>query len=738
MFKKVLAVTLALLMVFSLGLWGRAYAQGKFPDVPEDYWAAKQIYKLVDMGVLKGYPDGTFKPERSVTREEFATMIVLAKKLTLVSPSTPTFKDVSKTRWSYKFVETAVKAGYVKGYPDGTFRPKNPIKREELAAILTNVLGYADEAKKIKEPLTFSNDEDEIDKWAIGAMTIAVRPKVQVLKWDEKRNLRPRAPANRAECAYGVYMVIFPPKVGGSVAIATCEEPKTAFFALDSSAVMNEVFNPIYTAEASTLPTGVLYPVIAKKIPQISDGDWIVNPDGTMKTIWHLRKGAKWSDGKPITAEDFVFGYQLQMSNKIQVVSRDIAEKVAKIETPDPYTIIVYWNEKTIWAQYSVAGAGLYPAHILKPIFDKDPALINSCDYNQKPIHGGPYVLDEWSPGNYVILKKNPNYWGPEPLLDKIIFYFTPDTNTMLMQLLSGKVQMTIPGIGLDVPQAYAAEKRGLKKTHNFYYIDSVYWEHVTLNLEDPILKDKTLRKALMYALDRKKMSDKIFFGLRPLAYGFIPPKFAAFNKKLVGKYPYDPEKAKQILKDAGYTWDAQGNLINPDGKKVVIDIEGPAGYAVREQEIEFMAKYWKDNLGVTVNYVPKNWGPMIDDWIHGTFQGALFAWGADPADIIPLTLYHSEQIPTEENGWAGQNFTRYRNPTVDKLLDEGEATLDPEKRIEISKKIQEIIYDDLPELYLNMHVAVCVIKKGLVGFDFPVSAVTPSTWNVDYWYWEG
>ncbi|HPP44090.1 MAG TPA: S-layer homology domain-containing protein, partial [Caldisericia bacterium] len=123
MFKKVLAVMLVLLLLVGFGAWGSVFAQAKFPDVPESYWAYKEINKLVELGILKGYPDGTFKPGNNVTRAEFATMVVLAKKLTLISPATPTFKDVPTNHWAYKQVETAAKAGYLKGYPDGTFGP---------------------------------------------------------------------------------------------------------------------------------------------------------------------------------------------------------------------------------------------------------------------------------------------------------------------------------------------------------------------------------------------------------------------------------------------------------------------------------------------------------------------------------------------------------------------------------------------------------------------------------------
>lgn len=738
--KKLLAVVLALSMVLVFFAVRPAPASAAgFPDVPANYWAKKHIDYLVGKGVVKGFPDGTFKPEAKVTREQFAKMIVAAKGLKLYKPSTPTFTDVSKSRWSYGYVEAAVKAGYIKGYGNGKFGPADPITREQLAVLEIRVLGKEKEAN---DPnlifATFSNDEAKVDSWAKGAMTLALRPSYQLLKWDSERNIRPRDPATRAECAYSIYMILKPPVKGGKFAMATSEEPKTLFEALDSSATMTEVLGPVSEGASATLPSGKLYPVEAEYIPSTENGTWVVNEKAhTMKTIWKLKKGVKWSDGQPVTAADYVFAWKMYENNAVQVVSRDVADKVAKIETPDPYTLVVYWKELSIWAQYGPTGAGVYPAHVLKPIFDKDPSAVNSCDFNEHPVYSGPYEVQTWSHGNYIILKRNPHYWAGQGLLDNFVFYMTPDTNSMLMQLMAGKLDGTMAGVGIDIPQAEAAEKNGLTKTFNILYIPSVYWEHVTLNLSDEFLKDVTLRKALMYALDRKEMSNRIFAGKRPLCYGPVPSDFDAFNKANIGKYPYDPSKARDMLKAAGYTWDKDGNLIAPNGKKVVLNIELPAGYAVREQEVTFMQHYWKKNLGITVNAVPKSWGPMIDDWIHGTFQGALFAWGADPASICSYTLYHSSQIPTEDNGWTGQNYTRIKNAELDKWTTICNDSIDPNVRLNASKKIQAIVYDQLPELYLNFHVAVAVIRKGLVGYDFPISSVTPSTWNGQYWYWE-
>jgi peptide/nickel transport system substrate-binding protein len=719
-------------------------AVGGFSDVPGNYWAKEQIDYLVSKKIVAGFPDGSFKPELGVTREQFAKMIVIAKGLSEYKPSKQTFKDVSKDRWSYGYIEAAAKAGYIKGYTNGSFGPNDPITREQLAVLLIRVLGKESAANESNLIIaTFSNDEREISSWAKGAVTLAVRPEFQLLKWDDNRNIRPKDASTRAECAYSVYMVLKPPVVGGTLNIGITQEPKTLFKMLWFTTASTAVLWPMRDGATGVTPTGIVYPVGAEYIPNVKDGTWQINSaTKTMKTVWKLRKGVKWSDGVPVTSADYAFTYQMYTNPQIQKAGADVTSLIDKIETPDQYTIIVYWKSLTPWAVYGPLGAvfgdaaEVYPAHILKPIYDKNPADINTCDFNNSPVYAGPYKIAEWKKGSYIYLKRNENYWAGKPLLDNVVFHILPDQNTMLMQLLTGQLDYTVPGLGLEVPQAYSAEQKGLKNTFDFYYIPSYYMEHITLNTQDPILKDPTLRQAMLYALDRDNLTQMIFMGKRQVAEGYISQMSPAFNKNLVGKYKYNPTKAKEMLRDAGYTWDKNGSLINPDGKKVEITIEGAAGNQVRAQEIEFCSKYWKDNLGITVYYLPKTWSVMWDDMVHAKSQGTIFAHPTLPPDVIDYPTYNSSQIPTEQNGWQGQNYSRISDQELDKWTTIGNDNFfDQQKLYEASKNLQARVYELVPEIYLNFFVSVSVVRKGFVGFDYPVDGAIVGTWNLQYWY---
>ncbi|HEY5000422.1 MAG TPA: S-layer homology domain-containing protein, partial [Candidatus Cryosericum sp.] len=171
--RRFLSIVLAVVMLLAVCSPVLTANAAGFKDVAASYWAFDEITALAAKKVLAGYADGTFKPEGKVTREEFAKMIVVAKGLALVKPAKASFTDVASSRWSYGYVEAAAKAGYIQGIGGGKFAPASQIKRQDMAILLVRVLGQQGAANAIKEPIAFSNDEDKIGTYAIGAVTIA-------------------------------------------------------------------------------------------------------------------------------------------------------------------------------------------------------------------------------------------------------------------------------------------------------------------------------------------------------------------------------------------------------------------------------------------------------------------------------------------------------------------------------------------------------------------------------------
>jgi hypothetical protein len=217
--KRLCSLALAIALLATMFAPFAAARAAGFTDVTATYWAHDDIMYLSQNGIAVGYTDGTFRPEGKVTREEFAKMIVVAKKLALVKPARPTFTDVSSSRWSYGYVEAAVKAGYVKGVTSTTYAPAAPIKRQDLAVLLVRAAGKEQTALSAPVNAIFANDQAAVGAYALPDLAYAVSPAAQFLVWDTKRNINPVSPATRADCAHGIYMSLFPPKTFGDSAI---------------------------------------------------------------------------------------------------------------------------------------------------------------------------------------------------------------------------------------------------------------------------------------------------------------------------------------------------------------------------------------------------------------------------------------------------------------------------------------------------------------------------------------
>ena len=414
--KRVLSVLLALALCAAVITPVSTVRAAGFADVPATYWAADEINALAAKSIVTGTSSTKFSPESPVTREQFAKMVVLAKGLHEYKPTVPTFTDVPASRWSFGFVEAAAKAGYVSGIGAGKYDPEAAIKRQDLAVLLTRVLGKTAEASKILEPVCFANDEDKIGKYAIGAMTIAVRPRVQLLTWDSARNLRPAEPATRSECAFAVYNSVNPVSSGKKTLVMADEEYPESLFPLTSdSAYTQKEVTYLASGPISQTPYGVLFPEMCTYVPSLENGHLIRNADGSVVTDFQLRKGMNWSDGKPVTIDDYIFSYKLYMSDAIQVVSRTPMDLVTKIVKTDTYTCRVYWKN---WDAFIPTGWAIYPEHILGPQFEQDPSSINTSDFANNPVYCGPYVIETKVDGQYITFAANKQWFGGEPVLE--------------------------------------------------------------------------------------------------------------------------------------------------------------------------------------------------------------------------------------------------------------------------------------------------------------------------------
>ena len=728
--RRFLSVVLAVVLLLAVGSPVLTARAAGFKDVAASYWAYDAITALAAKNVVAGYADGTFKPEGKVTREEFAKMVVLAKGLALVKPATPTFSDVAASRWSYGYVEAAAKAGYINGIGGGKFGPAAEIKRQDMAVLLVRVLGKEAEAKGIKEAVTMSNDEPSIGAYAIGAMTIAVRPRVQLLSWDKFRNLNPTKSATRGDCAYAIYNTMTPPGSGKtSITLAEENAPENLFPLISDSAYTLKAVTFLASGLIGMTPYGVIYPEMAKYVPTLANGHLIRNADGTVISEMELRKGLTWSDGQPVTIDDYIFSHKLYMSDDIQVVSRSPMDLVTNIQKINDYKCRITWKN---WDTYIPTGWGIYPQHILGPQFTKDPKSINTSDFNNNPVYCGPYVVKTNVQGQYITYAANKNWFGGQPAFDTITERFIDDTNTLLINMLTGTIDVSSESLPLDLAKQFEAK---MGNNFNVYYNKGTTSGIMQWNIASPWFSDKRVRQAFYYAIDRALITQKAMVGNDPVLSCISSG--SAYFKPVLAKYNYDPDKANALLDAAGWKWNAaHTERILPNGTPAVLKVPYSAGAAFRIRETTLMQPMLA-KVGITVQHAPMDFNALLDSETNGTFILTLHGISFDNYDPYGSVLsFRSDQIPTEKNGMQGQNVSRYSSPEMDKWLYAAQKATTTAALNEAYSHIQDIFAEDLPTFYMEQRVYPDEVRKGLKGYDHFFSATVYNNWNVQYWYW--
>lgn len=451
-------------------------------------------------------------------------------------------------------------------------------------------------------------------------------------------------------------------------------------------------FNPLYSTGGAD---GTVYSLIFSGLTLINpmyspEGDlaesWESTEDGK-KWTFKLRKNAKWHDGEPFTADDVVFTFGIAKSPDYNGPRGYPYERVTNVEKVDDHTVIIYLAEADASFITLTAQMAILPKHILGdvPIADLGEHPFNS----KNPIGTGPFKFDEWKSGQYIRLKSNADYHLGSPQLDMITFKIVPDANAIIAQLQTGDIDYA--GVTPDqLPTAEEMEKQG-KITLSSYTANS--YEYIGYNLRNPLFQDQKVRHALTHALDRELILQGILDGHGVLADGPGSPANWAFNPNLP-RYEYNPDKAKQLLSEAGWEPGPDG-ILQKNGQKFEFTLLAPQGSQIREQIAVVAQEQWKD-VGINVNLKVLEYSAFVKalqppNW---DFESYVFGWsiGADPD---PSWFWHSSEIP------LGLNWTAFSDPRVDELSAKNISIVDQKERKQVINEIDRIIAEYQPYTFL-------------------------------------
>jgi peptide/nickel transport system substrate-binding protein len=447
-------------------------------------------------------------------------------------------------------------------------------------------------------------------------------------------------------------------------------------------------------------------------------------------------KPLKWGDGTPVTTSDMVFTLAVGQHPLSGVASAEGYRRIVKLDIKDERRFTATIDRVTF--DYESFDFVVLPAHIEKPIFDANPAdYRNKTAYDIDPTNPGlgfgPYRISELVPGNRLVLEQNQHWTGEPSHFRRIVVKFIENTSALEANLLSGNVDYVLGELGLSLDQALAIEKRH-KDSFDVIYKPALIYEHIDVNLDNPLLKDRRVRQAILMAIDRKAISDKLFGGKQPVANGSLSPLDPMYSPA-ARQYPYDPAAARKLLDEAGFASIKDGMRQDANGQRFSIELTTTAGNRVREQVAQVIQSQLRQ-VGIDLRIKAEPPRIFSDALNHRRFTGlAMYAWVERP-EGVPRSTLHSEEIPSEKNGWSGQNYPAYANPGMDKALDAAERELDADKRRTFFDEIQRLYADDLPVLPLYFRVDPFVIPKHLKGIR-PTGHLNSSTLWVEQWRWE-
>lgn len=523
----------------------------------------------------------------------------------------------------------------------------------------------------------------------------------------------------------------------GELDIGITQFPSTLNPDIDEMAAKSYVLamtrRPITTYDASWH----LVCMLCTELPTIENGLAVpfMLPDGKrgVRVTYTLQPEARWGDGVPVTSADVVFSWQLGREPKSGLANSELYRRITAIEVKDAKTFTLVMN-KLDYDYAAINDLEVLPAH-LERAAAADPAsyrihTLYDTDPTNPGLYFGPYRITAVAPGSHIVLERNPTWWGKKPAFRRIVVWTVENTAALEANLLAGGLDMVAGELGFSIDQALDFERRHGDR-FTVLYKPSLDYEHVDLNLDNPILADRRVRQALLYAVDRKAISMQLFAGRQPVADSFVSPLDWVFTDDLP-RYPYDPATARALLDAAG--WHAAGGAIrrNAAGQSLTLTLATTAGNRIRELIEQVLQSQWRQ-VGIEVRL--KNLPPRVlfgDTLQKRQFAMALFAWVSSPEND-PRDMLRSDEIPTAANGFNGENFTGFRDPRADALIDAIETELDRGKRALLWHRLEALYAEELPALPLFFRADAYVLPKWLTGI-VPTGHQYPTTLWIEDW----
>ncbi|MDR2351932.1 MAG: peptide-binding protein [Deltaproteobacteria bacterium] len=470
---------------------------------------------------------------------------------------------------------------------------------------------------------------------------------------------------------------------------------------------------------SSTAVTGYIYRGLVKYDKNLNlVGDlaesWEISPD-KLSITFHLKKNILWQDGTPFTSADCLFTWQLMKDPMTPTPYGEDFTQISEAETPDPHTFKVTYK-RTLASALTTWSFNIMPKHLMEGVnLDESPLARN-------PVGNGPFKLQSWDVGQRIVLTASDSIETGRPPLNSLVIRYIPDVATQMMELRVGNLDM----MTLTPDQWEQANKNPkITQDYNFFKSLSFSYTYLGFNMKDSRLSDKLVRQAIAYAINKDSILNGVLSGYGELANGPFRPQMWAYNKN-IKPYPYDPEKAKALLTEAGWVDTDRDGYVDKDGNRFVLTILFNQGNNTRESTGIVIQDNLKD-VGIEVKLRVVEWASLTKEFLDKhNFEAVIMGW------TIPLNPDLYDVFNSKKVNHGELNFISYANPEVDELIDVGRFNLEQNVRKKAFDRIQEIFYEDVPYVFLFIPDNLTVVSKRFVG---PEVAPLGFGFNIEDWY---
>lgn len=457
----------------------------------------------------------------------------------------------------------------------------------------------------------------------------------------------------------------------------------------------------------------------------IMDGEPQLEIGPPQVVTYKFKEDAKWSDGEPITSEDLKWTFE-EIMNGEEVRVTVGYDQIEKVETPDPQTAVVTFAEPyAAWKDlFGLDSNGILPKHILEGQ-DRQAATNDGFDWS-----GGPWMLEAWNKGQDLTLVPNPEWIGEGPHLDKVVFRFIEDTSAEMQAFRTGQVAIMAPQQQIGMEEQLSSLPNAEVLTSS----EATNFEMLWFNTTKAPLNSLNLRKAIAYAVDREAIVERISRPLDPEAEVLqsVAVPGSKYYSDAFSIYQPDPAKVEEFMTADGYTKGPDGFWAK-GGKRATVEVNTTAGNQGRELIEQMVQSQLRENgIELTIrNNTPQT---LFGEWLPtAQHMIGMYAWSTT-VDPTFCDLFCSEQIPTDENGRTGNNYTYLASEELDRLWRASEQELDEDKLVDVVAQANAQLAEELPVLPLYVKVETVAYDSTALSGPIKTDPTLKTFWNMYQW----